>query len=224
MVKTSGRFIKSLKVGLMFLAIIWTVHMIQWVLNISFYQIGGVYPRTISGMPGILLSPFLHGSFMHLINNSAPLLVLTVIIIYFFKDVATESLLLIYVLTGVMVWLFARPVYHIGASGVVYGMVSFVFWCGIFVRNIKTIILALIVAILYSGMFLGVLPNQEGISWESHLMGGVIGIFVAYIMRDKIKNLDPPEQPKWEDEGPSRYFFDRDVFGEDSNDDNYWRT
>lgn len=198
--------------------------MIQWVLNISFYQIGGVYPRTISGMPGILLSPFLHGSFMHLINNSAPLLVLTVIIIYFFKDVATESLLLIYVLTGVMVWLFARPVYHIGASGVVYGMVSFVFWCGIFVRNIKTIILALIVAILYSGMFLGVLPNQEGISWESHLMGGVIGIFVAYIMRDKIKNLDPPEQPKWEDEGPSRYFFDRDVFGEDSNDDNYWRT
>lgn len=198
--------------------------MIQWVLNISFYQIGGVYPRTISGMPGILLSPFLHGSFMHLINNSAPLLVLTVIIIYFFKDVATESLLLIYVLTGVMVWLFARPVYHIGASGVVYGMVSFVFWCGIFVRNIKTIILALIVAILYSGMFLGVLPNQEGISWESHLMGGIIGIFVAYIMRDKIKSLDPPEQPKWEDEEPSRYFFDRDVFGEDSNDDNYWRT
>jgi len=216
----SGLFIRSVKTALIFLLVLWSIFIFQYLLDIPTYQYGGLFPRSVDGLKGILFSPLLHGSFMHLISNSAPLTVLTVMIFYFYRKVAFESMVWLYLMTGVMVWLFARPVYHIGASGVVYAMVSFVFWAGIFVRNLKSIVLSLIVAVLYSGMFLGVLPNEDGISWESHLLGGVVGIFVAYILREKIKKIDPPKEPIWEEED-KRFFLDRDVF--DQKKDSYWK-
>lgn len=215
----SGLFIRSVKTVLIILFVLWSIFILQYLLDIPTYQYGGLFPRSIDGLKGIFFSPLLHGSFMHLINNSAPLAVLTVMILYFYNKVALESIVWLYLMTGVMVWLFARPVYHIGASGVVYAMVSFVFWAGIFVRNLRSIVLSLIVAVLYSGMFLGVLPNEEGISWESHLLGGVVGIFVAYILREKIKKHDPPEEPVWEEE-EKKFFLDRDIF--DQKKDSYW--
>lgn len=215
----SGLFIRSVKTVLIILFVLWSIFILQYLLDIPTYQYGGLFPRSIDGLKGIFFSPLLHGSFMHLINNSAPLAVLTVMILYFYNKVAFESIVWLYLMTGVMVWLFARPVYHIGASGVVYAMVSFVFWAGIFVRNLRSIVLSLIVAVLYSGMFLGVLPNEEGISWESHLLGGVVGIFVAYILREKIKKHDPPEEPVWEEE-EKKFFLDRDIF--DQKKDSYW--
>jgi membrane associated rhomboid family serine protease len=217
----SGKFTSSVKITLVILAVIWMIHLFQVAFGIELYTYGGVYPRSIDGIRGIFLSPFLHGSFMHLINNSAPLAVLLVIILFFYRKVSFQSIFLIYLLTGAAVWLFARPVYHIGASGVVYGLVSFVFWCGIFVRNIKSIVLSLIIAVLYSGMFLGVLPNQEGISWESHLLGGVVGIIVAYLLRHKLRKYEPKIEHKWPEEEKKPYF-DRDVFNKGSND--YWRS
>ena len=215
----SGLFMRSVKIVLIILFVLWSIFILQYLLDIPTYQYGGLFPRSIDGLKGIFFSPLLHGSFMHLINNSAPLAVLTVMILYFYNKVAFESIAWLYLMTGVMVWLFARPVYHIGASGVVYAMVSFVFWAGIFVRNLRSIVLSLIVAVLYSGMFLGVLPNEEGISWESHLLGGVVGIFVAYILREKIKKHDPPEEPVWEEE-ERKFFLDRDTF--DKKKDSYW--
>ena len=141
------------------------------------------------------------------------MLVLSVMIIYFYPRVANRSMLMIYVLTGLAVWIFGRRVFHIGASGVVYGLVSFVFWMGIFRRSLKSIILALIVTVLYSGYFLGILPNQEGISWESHLLGGIVGIFTAYWFKEQIELDEEVQKPSWENE-PTRkqYFLDRDVF------------
>jgi len=93
--------------------------------------------------------------------------------------VGMTSFFMIYIITGFSVWLFGRSVYHIGASGVVYGLISFIFWSGVFRRNLKSIVLALIVIILYSGYLGGIVPNKEGISWESHLLGGIVGIVVA---------------------------------------------
>ncbi len=104
-----------------------------------------------------------------------------------------QAFWLIYFLTGTAVWLFARPVSHIGASGVVYGLVAFIFWNGIFRRSLRSIILAGIVMLLYSGMFMGVLPDQEGISWESHLLGSLVGIFVAYFFK---ADLEEEEEEK----------------------------
>ncbi|NJL76973.1 MAG: rhomboid family intramembrane serine protease [Saprospiraceae bacterium] len=154
--------------------------------------------------------------FTHLLSNSIPLFVLSVIILFFYRKVALSSFLILYLVTGLTVWIFARGnTYHIGASGVVYGLVSFVFWMGIFRRSVKAIILALIVTVLYSGMFLGVLPNQEGISWESHLLGGLVGIFAAYWFKDDLEPDDEKPTYSWENEPElleRPFFLNRDAF------------
>jgi membrane associated rhomboid family serine protease len=211
--KTQGLiFSKSLKSALIILGIMWLIHAIQVLLDMPLYQFGGLYPRTIFGLKGVFLSPWLHGSWGHLINNSIPLLVLLLMISFFYRKVAFNVIVSIYILTGIAVWIFGRPVFHIGASGVVYGLVSFVFWAGIFQKNVKSIVLALIVAVLYSGMFLGILPNEDGISWESHLIGGIIGIFVAFFMRDKMRRLYTERKKIFYDDDPPEYFFERDTF------------
>ena len=193
----------------------------------------GTYPRTSFGFRGVFFSPLLHGDFSHLISNSIPFFVLSALIFFFFPRVAWKSILMIYFLTGLAVWGFGRSVFHIGASGVVYGLVAFVCWTGIFRRNIKSIVLSLIVAFFYSGMFLGILPNQEGISWESHLLGGLVGIFVAYWFRYQIENDEKPKRYSWEDEpDDSSFFLNRDAFDktkeerrrEEDNDGNWFTT
>jgi len=126
--------------------------------------------------------------------------------------VAWASFIFIYLLTGAAVWLFGRSVYHVGASGVVYGLVSFIFWSGVFRRNIKSIVLALIVTILYSGYLQGIIPFQEGISWESHLLGGLVGIFVAFLFKGIIENDEEATNP-WQDESTdTQRYFPEDVF------------
>lgn len=124
------------------------------------------------------------------------------------------SFISIYLLTGFAVWLFGRSVYHIGASGVVYGLVAFVFWSGVFRRNLKTIILALIVTLLYSHYFMGIIPTHEGISWESHLMGGLVGILVAFIFKDLIEKDEEKKPDPWANElaDGEQYFLNRDAF------------
>ncbi|MEL6390721.1 MAG: rhomboid family intramembrane serine protease [Bacteroidota bacterium] len=190
---------------------LWIIHIFKVSTNFPMGNYG-LLPREMSGAVGIFTSPFIHGSFQHLASNSVPLFVLTLLLLVFYRKIAFQSMLLIYVLTGIAVWSFARGnVIHIGASGVVYGLVSFVFWTGIFRRNIKSIMLALVMTILYSGYFLGVLPNQEGISWESHLFGGVVGIFVAYLMKDR-RESDEEERDPWKGEEEPTYFLPRDTF------------
>jgi len=170
-------------------------------------------PGKFLGCRGVLFAPLIHDDFKHLISNSAPVFVLSFIIMYFYRRVAARSMMMIYLLTGFAVWLFARKVFHIGASGVVYGLLSFVFWSGVFRRSIKSIILALIVTVLYSGYLGGILPNQPGISWESHLLGAIVGIFTAYWYKEEIEADDKPQPPSWEGESQeASYFLDRDVF------------
>ena len=164
----------------------------------------GIFPRETDGLIGIFTSPLIHGSWEHLLSNSAPLFVTTTIIHFFYKRVALSSFFFIYFLTGASVWMFGRSVYHIGASGVVYGLVSFIFWSGVFRRNIKSIVLALVVLILYSGYLSGILPTQEGISWESHLLGGIVGIIVAYLFKGLIEKDETPEDP-WADEDETQH-------------------
>ena len=148
-------------------------------------------------------------------SNSVPLFVMTFIILFFYRRIAYQSIFLIYVLTGLAVWAFARGnVIHIGASGVVYGLVAFVFWTGLFRRNVKSIMLALVITILYSGLFLGVLPNQPGISWESHLFGGLVGILVAYWMKDKREDDEDRREDPLLDDASDEYFLPRDTFEE----------
>ena len=213
MEENKRKVLASLRLPFKFILVIWGLHFFQVLTNMDFGTYG-IFPREFFGLRGILFAPLIHDDLRHLISNSAPIFVLAAIILYFYKRVAVRSMLMIYLLTGFAVWLFARRVFHIGASGVVYGLVSFVFWSGIFRRSLKAIILALIVTFLYSGYFLGILPNQEGISWESHLMGGLVGIFTAYWYKEEIEADEEKQPPSWENESDDspQHFLDRDVF------------
>jgi membrane associated rhomboid family serine protease len=199
---------------LYFILALWAIHLLQiW----SDMELGywGIYPRESLGLRGIFFAPLLHADWGHLASNSVPFLVLATMVIYFYPRVALRSFLILYFLTGMLVWLFARAnVFHIGLSYVVYGLVSFVFWTGIFRRSLRSIVLALIVTTLYSGMFTGVLPTteilQRNISWESHLIGGIVGIFVAYFFKEE---TEEDEHHHYDMAGEDqKYFFERDVF------------
>ncbi|MGB5849684.1 MAG: rhomboid family intramembrane serine protease [Ignavibacteriaceae bacterium] len=173
----------------------WIIYLITLALNLDLSRMG-ILPRDMIGILGIISGPIVHANFSHLLSNTMPLLILGWTIFFFYSKVSYKSFLVIYVLTGLFVWLFARQVYHIGASGIVYGFASFLFFSGIFRRDNKSIAIALIVTFLYGGIVWGVLPGQKGISWESHLFGGIAGIITAFIFR----KIDPPKKYDWEDE------------------------
>jgi membrane associated rhomboid family serine protease len=209
---TKKHFLESLRFPFFFVGLMWIVHIMKLMLGMSLAQFG-VLPREIYGLKGIVTGPFIHGDIQHLISNSIPMLMLLTMIFVFYRKVAVKSFVVIYLLTGAAVWLFAHDAFHIGASGVVYGLVSFVFWSGVFRRNIKSIILSLIVIVLYSGYFYGILPNQTGISWESHLFGGLAGILVAYLFKGKIEQDEKVDEYSIIDEpDESQYFLPRDTF------------
>jgi len=173
----------------------WVVFFGEQYFNLNFDRMG-IFPRSVSGIPGIITGPVIHANYSHIISNTIPLLILGWTIFFFYPKVSYRAFLVIYILTDLLVWLFARQVYHIGASGIVYGFVSFLFFSGIFRRDNKSIALALLVTFLYGGIVWGVLPGQKGISWESHLFGAFAGLITAFVFR----KVDPPKKYDWEDE------------------------
>ncbi len=179
----------SIKFALLMGLIPCLVYFIEFAINVDFTYLG-ILSRHVSGLKGILLSPVIHGSISHLFSNLPPLLFSVFLIHFFYRKQFWSIFVLNYLLTGIMVWLFSREVYHIGASGVVYALISFIFWAGVFVRNITSIILSLLVLVVYSGMFAGIVPSPEilekNISWESHLLGALVGIAVAWMYRKSI--------------------------------------
>jgi len=175
--------------------LLWAIYLISYCIDIYPYKLG-ILPRNFSGFVGIFTSPLIHGGFSHLISNTAPLIFMGLGIFYFYPKVAYKVFTIIYLGTGVLVWIFAREVYHIGASGIIYGFVSFLFFSGIFRKDNRSIALALIVILFYGGLIWGVLPIEKGVSWESHLFGAIAGIIAAFIFR----KVDPPKKYDWEDE------------------------
>lgn len=185
----------KLVIPLIFPSLLWVIHLIAYLIEIYPYKLG-ILPRNFSGLVGVLTSPLIHGGFSHLISNTAPLVFMGLGIFYFYPKVAYKVFAIIYLGTGIFVWLFAREVYHIGASGIIYGFVSFLFFSGIFRRDNRSIALALVIIFLYGGLIWGVLPVEQGVSWESHLFGAIVGIIAAFIFR----KVDPPKKYDWENE------------------------
>jgi membrane associated rhomboid family serine protease len=201
----------ALRFPTLFIIALWVIHTVAFVTGTHLAYFG-VLPRDWNGALGIVTSPLIHGEWQHLISNTVPLAALSVVLFLFFRRVAVKVFLLIYFFSGLGVWLFARAhTHHIGASGVVYGLIAFVFWSGIFRRNLRSIVLALIVLVMYSGYFPGIVPGEEGVSWESHLSGAVVGILVSWLFKAQI---EPEEVPKVIEENPEpqEYFLPRDVF------------
>lgn len=211
----SKKLLESIGFPAKVVILLWVIHLFQFLTSISLGA-WGVYPREIFGLRGVLFSPLIHADWGHLISNTPPLFILTFMVMFFYRRVAMRSMAMIYALTGLAVWTFARDqVFHIGASGVIYGLVAFVFWNGIFRRNIKSIALALVVAFYYGGMMIGVLPGQEGISWESHLFGALVGIFTSFWFKGSIEKDEQKPVYSWEKEEAEKeekFYFERNLF------------
>jgi membrane associated rhomboid family serine protease len=154
----------------------------------------GIYPLVAKGLPGILFSPFIHNDFGHLFNNSIPFFFLGTALFYFYSDVAFRVFGWTYILTGLLVWLAGREAWHIGASGLVYGLASFLFFSGIIRRHLRLIALSLLIVFLYGSMVWGLFPGvYKNVSWESHMLGFFSGIILAIRYRK-----EGPQKPVYE--------------------------
>ena len=163
----------------------------------------GVRPRELDGLVGILGMPLVHGDWKHLFNNSIPLLVLGWGLIHFYKPVAWKVIGWAWLLTGLWVWVGARGgTNHIGASGLVYALASFIFFSGMLRRNTRLIALSLLVVVEYGGMVWGVFPIEPGISWEGHLYGAIAGVVLAFNYRKygPQRELHPYEREDYNEE------------------------
>jgi membrane associated rhomboid family serine protease len=168
---------------LFFVMSLWSVfwYELQFHQSLSHF---GVYPREVFGLKGILFSPFLHGDVEHLANNSIALFVLLPILRYFYKEQTYVVLCLGILFSGLGTWLLGRPSYHIGASGLIYTLVSFIFFKGIFTKYYRLVALSFTIVILYGGSVWYMFPNvKEGISWEGHLAGFIVGLVLALLLK-----------------------------------------
>jgi membrane associated rhomboid family serine protease len=171
-------------IPILYVLSIWIIYWIEIQFSFNFNKYG-VYPRTLKGFRGVFFTHFIHSNTGHIFNNSIPLFVLLSGLFYFYKEVAYKVLLLGGFLTGFLTWIIARESYHIGASGIVYLLFSFVFFSGIIRKHFRLVALSLIVIFLYGSMIWYVLPIKEGMSWEGHLSGFLIGLFFAGIYRKR---------------------------------------
>ena len=176
---------RSWLIPLRFVALLWLIMLIEITFGISFAGFG-IRPRDTFGMVGILLAPLLHGNFYHLLSNTIPLIILGTALFLLYPSVAYTVFSACYFLTNGLVWLIARSSsIHIGASGLVYGIAFFLMTIGLFKKDFKSLAVSIVVAFFYSGIALGVLPIVPGVSWESHLMGALVGIGCASALSKK---------------------------------------
>ena len=206
------QFLSSLLFPTAFVCLLWIIRILE-VNTESNFASWGIYPLEIKGLRGILFSSLIHGSWEHLINNTPPLFVLSFALFYFYRPISYKVFFLIYFIHGFWLWFFARESYHIGASGLIYGLGAFLFVSGIIRKNTHLLAIALIVAFAYGSMVWGIFPVEEAISWEGHLTGMVAGIILAVYYKD----FGPPANiGRWKYEMP-------DEEEEDPDDENaYW--
>ena len=175
-------FLSALFIPFLFLLIMWGVKIIEYNFELSFTHFG-VFPQSLSGLKGILLSPFIHQDFTHLINNSYPILVLGGILFSIYRKIAIQLFMWLFFIAGFWLWIIGRPSFHIGASGIIYALASFLLVSGIVQKNPRLSAISMLVIFLYGSMIWGLLPTKEPISWEGHLAGFLAGILVAIFYR-----------------------------------------
>ena len=192
------RFRRAIIISLSFVAVLW---LLQFAATFFAVELGryGVYPRRLSGTVGIALAPLIHGSFSHLIANSLPIVLLGTALLYGYPRSARIVVACLYVGSGIGVWLIAREAYHIGASGLATGMMFFLFVIGALRWDRRAIVLSMLAFFLYGGMLWGIFPGDPEVSFESHLCGAVIGVVLAFVLRNK-DPAPPRKRYSWEGE------------------------
>ena len=155
-----------------------------------FYQIDlgflGIKPRSLWGLIGIFTAPLIHGNYMHLISNTFPLLFLGTVLFFFYDRIGTIVFVRCYLITNLLVWIFSpRVSYHIGASGLIYGLASFLIVYGLLRQDFLSLLISIAVIFAYGGIFYGIMPMDPRVSWESHLAGAMVGTVTAFNLTDK---------------------------------------
>ena len=206
MKEETQRLIRAAYIPMLWVFTLWAIKGLEWLSGARF-DFMGVYPRSIDGLAGIALAPLEHADLAHLFNNSVPLLILGTSLFYFYREIAVKIIILVWLTTGLCVWIGGRMAIHIGASGIIYGFASFLFFSGLIRKNVKLIAISLLTVFLYGGLIWGVFPIWPELSWESHLFGGLSGSIFAFIYADEGPQK---EEPDW---------------GEDENEDEdpYWK-
>jgi membrane associated rhomboid family serine protease len=174
----------SFSIAFLLVLAMWLVFSLDYVLELDLYKFG-LYPKKASGLIGVITSPFIHSTqdFSHILNNSAPAFVLTWLLFYHYRTLAMRSFIFIYLFTGLGMWFFARENYHIGMSGIIYGLTAFLVISGFVRKNMRVAAISLMVVFLYGSMVWGIFPTKVGVSWEAHFLGLLSGIMIAIYFR-----------------------------------------
>lgn len=197
--RSRTNFWLAARMSLGFVAVLWAVDFLNVVLDLELQRFG-VRPRELAGLAGILLAPLLHGGLPHLVSNSVPLLVLGTGMLFLYPNSALKVLPAVYLGPGIVVWLFgASSSVHIGASGLVYGLVAYIFAAGVIRRDRRAIAASMLVFFLYGTLVWGVFPIKPGVSWETHLAAALIGLAMALALRHY--DIPPRKRYDWEGEG-----------------------
>lgn len=203
--------IKSVYFPAFLLLIMWVVKLSELVFSIDFGFLG-VYPLKWQGLIGIICSPLIHSDLNHLMANSVSFLILASCLFFFYRKIAYSSFFLLYILSGFWLWFIGRASYHIGASGLIYGLAGFLFLSGLIRRNPPLMAITLVITFLYGSMIWGIFPEffpEKNISWEGHLTGLVAGAVLAIYYRKS---------------GPQKLEYDWGDEEEDEDDENaYWK-
>lgn len=170
-------FAYSFLPGLLFVVLLWLIALLSYLTEANLSWLG-IFPRNFFGLIGIVTGPLIHADLLHLLSNSFPFILLSGFILFQHRKTGVDVLLFVYVISGLLTWFMGRQAYHIGASGVIYGMASYLLFIGFLSRDRGSLAVSLAVLFLYSGLFYGIFPGEERVSWEGHL-GGLIAGFVA---------------------------------------------
>lgn len=195
--KAKKNFLLAIQIALSALALLWFILILDQYFDLQLSRFG-LKPRDAVGLLGVLTAPLLHGDFEHLFSNSLPLIVGLTTILYLYPNSAFRALPIIWLGSGLLAWVIGRPSMHIGVSGVIYGVLAFVFVSGVIRRDMRSIAVSLLVWFLYGSMVWGILPIRPKMSWELHLSGAIFGVVIALLYRnwDRV----PIKRYEWEDD------------------------
>jgi membrane associated rhomboid family serine protease len=202
--RARSSFRLALKITLVFIGVLWTVFIIDAAFGLRLARFG-LRPGSVPGLLGILTAPMLHGSIQHLFSNTLPLLVSMTAMLYLYPSSGVRVIPLVWIGSGALAWFIGQtPSLHIGASGLIYGLLAYVFMGGLLRHDMRSVSVSLLVGFLYGSMIWGVLPIRAGISWELHLTGAVTGLALAiwYRQWDPVPVLrydweDDDSVPEW---------------------------
>lgn len=195
--RARSSFRLALKITLVFIGIIWTVFIVDTAFGLRLGRFG-LRPGSVGGLVGVFTAPLLHGGFQHILSNTLPLLISMTATLFLYPRSAFRVIPLVWLGSGLLAWFIGRPSLHYGASGLIYGLLAFVFISGLLRRDMRSIAVSLLVGFLYGSMVWGVLPTRPHMSWEMHLCGAIMGVLLALVFRKQ--DRVPLLRYDWEDD------------------------